>query len=145
MELAAILLHQLIEHGLQALVTQTQIADDQFLQMLHATDSFGQHLTTILAKVVVVEFEVVHLRAVRKCLAQSHRSFLSASRSTPTEVLQIGEGVEHISNSLRSLVSTHVVVELETLDAHGSMLAHHRADVLARISRHTVRIEQQHF
>ena len=122
---------------------RTQIDEDQFAQMRHVAHRVGEQRAAVLAEVVVDDLQMAQRGAASKSAAQRSGALFVRTSRGPAEILDVRQQGQQLCYVLRSLVATHVVEELQTLDIHRRVVPNDVQQILAGIHRHPIVVKQK--
>ena len=111
--------------------------------MGHAAHRVSEQRAAVLAEVVVHDLQMTQCRTASKGVAQCNGALLVRTSRRPAEILDVGKQGQQLRYVLRSLVATHVVEELQTLDIHRRVVPDDLQQILAGIHRHPIVVKQK--
>lgn len=111
--------------------------------MGHVAHRVSEQRAAVLAEVVVHDLQMAQRRTAGKGVAQRNGALLVRTSRRPAEILDVGKQGQQLRYVLRSLVATHVVEELQTLDVHRRVVPDDLQQILAGIHRHPIVVKQK--
>ena len=111
--------------------------------MGHVAHRVSEQRAAVLAEVVVHDLQMTQRRTAGKGVAQRNGALLVRTSRRPAEILDVGKQGQQLRYVLRSLVATHVVEELQTLDVHRRVVPDDLQQILAGIHRHPIVVKQK--